>query len=48
MREKAPAGWRGDSIRETQAGNALFEIMSKDKEATRSILNLIKNQPGYP
>jgi type I restriction enzyme R subunit len=48
MREKAPSGWRGDEIRERQVLDALFAIMNKDRDATRAIFDLIKNQPGYP
>lgn len=47
MREKAPAGWKGDDTRETQVGNALYPIMSRDREATRAILDIIREQPGY-
>ncbi len=47
MREKAPAGWKGDDTREKQVGNALFPIMSRDREATQAILDIIREQPGY-
>jgi type I restriction enzyme R subunit len=47
MREKAPAGFRGDDAREKQVLNALFPIMSRDREATQAIFEIIKNQPGY-
>ena len=47
IREKAPAGWKGDDTREKQVGNALFPIMSKDREATQAILDIIREQPGY-
>jgi type I restriction enzyme R subunit len=47
MREKAPAGWKGDDTRENQVLNALFPIMSRDREATRAIFEIIKHQPGY-
>ena len=47
MREKAPAGWKGDDTREKQVLNALFPIMSRDREATLAIFEIIKNQPGY-
>ena len=47
MREKAPAGWRGDHTRETQILNALFPIMSRDWQATEAVFILIKHQPGY-
>jgi type I restriction enzyme R subunit len=47
MREKAPSGFRGDETREKQVLNALFPIMSRDREATQAIFEIIKNQPGY-
>lgn len=47
MREKAPAGWKGDDPREKQVLNALFPIMSRDRVATQAIFEIIKNQPGY-
>lgn len=47
MREKAPAGFRGDDTREKQVLNALFPIMSRDREATQAIFEIIKNQSGY-
>jgi len=47
MRENAPAGWKGDDTREKQVLNALFPIMARDREATKAIFEIIKNQPGY-
>ncbi len=47
MREKAPAGWKGDETREKQVLNAQFPVMSRDRKATLAIFEIIKNQPGY-
>ena len=47
MREHAPAGWKGDPAREAQVRNALFPVMGRDREATRAIFELIKQQSGY-
>ena len=47
MRERAPAGWKGDAAREAQVLNALFPIMGRDREATRAIFEVIKQQAGY-
>jgi type I restriction enzyme R subunit len=47
MRQKAPADWKGDEIREREVINALYPIMSKDREATRAIFDIIKNQSSY-
>ena len=47
MREKAPAGWRGDDTREKEVLNALFPIMSRDRQATQAIFEIIQHQRGY-
>ena len=47
MRERAPAGWKGDQAREAQVLNALFPLLSRDRDATLALFELIKNQPGY-
>lgn len=47
VRERAPAGWKGDQAREAQVLNALFPILDRDREATLSVFEIIKNQPGY-
>jgi type I restriction enzyme R subunit len=47
MRERAPAGWKGDQAREAQVLNALFPLLDRNREATLALFELIKNQPGY-
>ena len=47
MHERAPAGWKGDQAREAEVLNALFPLTGKDRDATRALFELIKNQPGY-
>ncbi len=47
MREHAPAGWKGDDMREKQVLNALFPIMGRNREATQALFEIIKHQPGY-
>ena len=47
MRERAPAGWKGDQTREAQVLNALFPLLNRDRKATLALFELIKNQPGY-
>jgi type I restriction enzyme R subunit len=47
MRERAPAGWKGDETREKQVLNALFPLMSRDRTATQAIFEIIKHQGGY-
>lgn len=46
IREKAPAGWKGDDTREKQVLNALFPLLGRDREATWAVFEIIKNQPG--
>jgi type I restriction enzyme R subunit len=47
VREYAPAGWKGDESREKPVLNEIFRIMSRDREATLAIFEIIKNQGGY-
>jgi type I restriction enzyme R subunit len=47
IRERAPAGWKGDEVREREVLNALFPIMNRDRQVTMALFELIKNQPGY-
>jgi type I restriction enzyme R subunit len=47
MRERAPAGWKGDQAREAQVLNALFPLLDRNREATVALFELVKNQPGY-
>jgi type I restriction enzyme, R subunit len=47
MRERAPAGWKGDQAREAQVLNALFPLLDRDRAATLALFDIIKNQPGY-
>jgi type I restriction enzyme R subunit len=47
MRERAPAGWKGDQAREAQVLNALFLLLERNREATLALFELVKNQPGY-
>lgn len=48
VREHAPAAWRGDEARERNLLDVLYPIMSRDRQATRAVFELIKQQPGYP
>lgn len=47
MRERAPAGWKGDQAREAQVQNALFPLLERSRGATLALFELVKNQPGY-
>ncbi|ARJ67602.1 restriction endonuclease subunit R [Magnetospirillum sp. ME-1] len=47
VRERAPAGWKGDQVREAQVLNALFPLLGRDRQATAALFDIIKNQSGY-
>ena len=47
MRERAPAGWKGDQAREAQVLNALYPLLGRNRPATQALFELMKNQPGY-
>ncbi|MGJ4802462.1 type I restriction endonuclease subunit R [Luteimonas sp. SDU82] len=47
MRESAPAGWKGDEVKEAQVLNALFPLLGRHRAATLALFELLKNQPGY-
>jgi len=47
VRERAPAGWKGDAPREAQVINAIAPLLDRDREATKALFEIIKNQPGY-
>ena len=47
VRERAPAGWKGDETRERTVQNAIYPLLDRDREATQALFDIIKNQPGY-
>jgi len=47
MREQAPAGWKGDHAREAQVKNALFPLLDRNRAATQTLFELVKNQAAY-
>ena len=47
VRERAPAGWKGDETRERTVQNAIYPLLDKDRLATEALFDIIKNQPGY-
>lgn len=47
VKERAPAGWKGDHAREVPVLNAIFPLLDRDREATQALFDIIKNQPGY-
>lgn len=47
MREHAPAGWKGDQIKERLVQNFLHKLVQKDPQTTIALFEIVKNQPGY-
>jgi type I restriction enzyme R subunit len=47
MRERVPAHWRGDEVKERQVLNVLHPLLNRNREATKSVFDLIKNMEGY-
>ena len=47
MRERAPAGWKGDETKVRIIQNFLHKLMQKDGTATLAIFEIIKHQGGY-
>jgi len=47
MHNEAPAGWNGDSARESQVLNALFRVLGRNRSATAAVFELIKQQADY-
>jgi type I restriction enzyme R subunit len=47
VREYAPAGWKGDAVREREVKNVLFPLFNRDREATLAMFEIIKSQQGY-
>ena len=47
VRDRAPAGWKGDETRERTVQNAIYPLLDKDREATQALFDIIKSQPGY-
>lgn len=47
VRDWAPAGWKGDQVREKEVKNVLFPLLNRDRQATTAMFEIVKNQPGY-
>jgi len=47
VREHAPAGWKGDPVREREVKNVLFPLLARDREATLALFEIIKSQSEY-
>jgi hypothetical protein len=47
VRERAPAGWKGDETRKRTVQNAIYPLLDSDREATQALFDIIKNRPGH-
>jgi type I restriction enzyme R subunit len=47
MREQAPAGFKGDEVKERIVRDLLYRLLEKNRPATIKLFDLIKNQAGY-
>ena len=47
IKAQAPAGWRGDQVKESVVLNAIHRTLGKSREATLAVFEIVKNQPGY-
>ncbi len=47
LRERAPAGWKGDQAREAQVLNALYPLLHRNRAATKALFGLLKQIRGY-
>ena len=47
IKAEAPAGWKGDEVKERVVQNLIHKALGKSGEATLAVFELVKNQPGY-
>ena len=47
IKAQAPAGWRGDQVKESVVLNTIHRKLGKDREATMAVFDIVKNQAGY-
>ncbi|MEY4766135.1 MAG: type site-specific restriction-modification system, restriction subunit and related helicase [Pseudomonadota bacterium] len=47
MKEKVPAGWKGDDVKERAVQNVIHKVLGKSREATMAMFAIILKQPGY-
>jgi type I restriction enzyme R subunit len=47
IKAQAPAGWRGDQVKESVVLNTIHRTLGKDREATMAVFDIVKNQAGY-
>jgi type I restriction enzyme R subunit len=47
IRSQAPAGWKGDEVKERVVQNLIHNTLGKNPQATLAMFDIIKNQSGY-
>jgi type I restriction enzyme R subunit len=47
IKAQAPAGWRGDQVKESVVLNTIHRTLGKGREATLAVFDIVKNQEGY-
>ena len=47
IKAQAPAGWRGDQVKESVVLNTIHRTLGKGREATLAVFDIVKNQAGY-
>lgn len=47
IKAQAPAGWRGDQVKESVVLNTIHRTLDKGREATLAVFDIVKNQAGY-
>ena len=47
IKSQAPAGWRGDQVKESVVLNAIHRTMGKSRAATLAVFEIVKKQAGY-
>jgi type I restriction enzyme R subunit len=47
IKAEAPAGWKGDEVKERVVQNLIHKALGKSREVTLAVFELVKNQQGY-
>lgn len=47
IKVEAPAGWKGDDVKERVVQNIIHRTLGKGRGATLAVFDIVKNQPGY-
>jgi type I restriction enzyme, R subunit len=47
IKAQAPAGWRGDQVKESVVLNTIHRTLGRGRNATLAVFDIVKNQAGY-